>query len=251
MEPIKPYKKSFEYSYALGAFPTYELLRKCPGQALGVYLHSAYTEREELEALCRSLRVPIMAGDKTIARVSDKENVFVVGVFQKYERKLASGEPHLMLVNPSNMGNLGTILRTCLAMGIHDVAIVRPGVDVFHPKAVRASMGALFSMRIQYFDSFADYAADYCGETEDGEKRQLFPFMLTGKKQLTAEECPKPELYTLIFGNEAAGLPEEYAAYGESLLIPQSEEVDSLNLTIAVGIGTYLFAGPGRNRKKE
>lgn len=252
MEPIKPYKKDFAYSYALGAFPTYELLRKCPEQALGVYIHSAYTEREELAALCQELRVPVLAGDKTIARVSDKENVFVVGVFRKYERRLAHGAPHLMLVNPSNMGNLGTILRTCLAMGIHDAALIRPAVDAFHPKAVRASMGALFSVRVQYFDSFADYAAEYaedCGAA-GGDKRRMFPFMLTGKTQLTAEECPKPECYTLIFGNEAAGLPEEYAAYGESLLIPQSDEVDSLNLTIAVGIGTYLFAGRGGNGKK-
>lgn len=257
MEPIKPYKKDFSYSYALGAFPTYELLRKCPRQALGVYVHSAYTEREELAALCQKLRVPVWAGDKTIARVSDKENVFVVGVFQKYERKLAHGAPHLMLVQPSNMGNLGTILRTCLAMGIHDAALIRPAVDAFHPKAVRASMGALFSMRVQYFDSFAEYAAEYAEDcagsgvgTAEGGTRRMFSFMLTGKTQLTAEECPKPECYTLIFGNEATGLPEEYAAYGESLLIPQSDEVDSLNLTIAVGIGTYLFAGAGRNGKK-
>lgn len=239
MEPIKPYKKDFDYSYVLGAFPTMELLNKCPEEALGVYVHSSFTEAEMIEAKCRELSIPVLSGDKVIARVSDKENVFVVGVFRKYERKLQADKPHLMLVNPSNMGNLGTILRTCLAMGIHDVAIIRPGVDVFHPKAVRASMGALFSLRVQYFESYAEYAKEYLGS---GSSRQVFSFMLTGKKQLTVSECPKPELYTLIFGNEATGLPEEYAEYGESLLIPQSPEVDSLNLTIAVGIGTYLFS---------
>ena len=65
--------------------------------------------------------------------------------------------------------------------------------------------------------------------------------MLSAKKQLTAENCPKPEKYTLIFGNEATGLPEAYADYAEAIIIPQSPEVDSLNLTIAVGIGAYLF----------
>ena len=97
-------------------------------------------------------------------------------------------------------------------------------------------MGALFSLRVQCFSDFETYRKQY-GTAE----RKLYSFMLTGKKQLTAENCPKPELFTLIFGNEATGLPEEYADFSESIIIPQSPEVDSLNLTIAVGIGAYLF----------
>ena len=233
---VKPYKKEFEYSYALGAFPTVELLKKRPEEVLGVYVHSTFTDRGLIEELCRKHNLPVWENDKLIARLSDKENVFVIGVFRKYEDTLAADEPHLMLVNPGNMGNAGTIFRTCLAFGIHDVAIITPGIDRFHPKAVRASMGALFSLRVQCFPDFETYRKQY-----GAEERKLYSFMLTGKKQLTAENCPKPELFTLIFGNEATGLPEEYADFSESIIIPQSPEVDSLNLTIAVGIGAYLF----------
>ncbi len=246
MEPLKPYKKDFEYSYALGAFPTFELLNKCPKAAKQVLVHSTFTEREKLEQLCKKLSIPVVESDKQIARLSDKENVFVIGVYDKFELSLSSDKPHLMLVNPSNMGNLGTILRTCLAMDIRDVAIIRPGVDVHNPKVVRASMGAVFSLRIQYFENFEEYKEHFpCekprGELDDGRRRYVYSFMLTGEKQLTAGNCPKPKLYTLCFGNEATGLPEKFAEYGEGILIPQSEDVDSLNLTIAVGIGTYLF----------
>ncbi len=233
---VKPYKKEFDYSYALGAFPTVELIKKRPEQVTEVLLHSTFTDRELITSLCREHNIPVLENDKTIARLSDKENVFVIGVFRKYEDTLAADQPHLMLVNPGNMGNAGTIFRTCLAFGIHDVAIITPGIDRFHPKAVRASMGALFSLRVQCFPDFETYRKQY-GTAE----RKLYSFMLTGKKQLTAENCPKPELFTLIFGNEATGLPEEYADFSESIIIPQSPEVDSLNLTIAVGIGAYLF----------
>lgn len=233
---VKPYKKEFDYSYALGAFPTVELIKKRPEQVTEVLLHSTFTDRELIMSLCREHNIPVLENDKTIARLSDKENVFVIGVFRKYEDTLAADQPHLMLVNPGNMGNAGTIFRTCLAFGIHDVAIITPGIDRFHPKAVRASMGALFSLRVQCFPDFETYRKQY-GTAE----RKLYSFMLTGKKQLTAENCPKPELFTLIFGNEATGLPEEYADFSESIIIPQSPEVDSLNLTIAVGIGAYLF----------
>ena len=233
---VKPYKKEFDYSYALGAFPTVELIKKRPEQVTEVLLHSTFTDRELITSLCREHNIPVLENDKTIARLSDKENVFVIGVFRKYEDTLAADQPHLMLVNPGNMGNAGTIFRTCLAFGIHDVAIITPGIDRFHPKAVRASMGALFSLRVQCFPDFETYRKQY-GTAE----RKLYSFMLTGKKQLTAENCPKPELFTLIFGNEATGLPKEYADFSESIIIPQSPEVDSLNLTIAVGIGAYLF----------
>ena len=51
----------------------------------------------------------------------------------------------------------------------------------------------------------------------------------------------QPPVYTLVFGNEASGLPPEFAGYGQSVLIPQSKEIDSLNLSVAVSIGAYSF----------
>lgn len=234
MEPIKPYKKGFEYSYTLGAFPTIELINSKPSSVLGVYIHSTFTDRENLEQLCKKNNIPILSGDKTIAKVSDKENVFVVGVFQKFTCELAADKSHIVLVNPSNMGNLGTILRTAVGFGIYDVAFISPGADVFNPKVIRSSMGALFRLRHQYFDSFEDYRRTY-------SKQEVFTFMLNGENQLTVSNCPKPELFSLVFGNEATGLDDSYLNEGTSIIIPQSPDVDSLNLTIAVGIGTYMF----------
>jgi TrmH family RNA methyltransferase len=234
MEPIKPYKKSFEYSYTLGAFPTIELIKSRPELVKGVYLHSTFTDREQLTTLCKENHIPVLDGDKTIARVSDKENVFVVGLFDKYECNLDPTQSQIVLVNPSNMGNLGTILRTAVGFGIHDIAFIEPGADVFNPKVVRSSMGGLFRLRHQYFASFDEYR-------KQNPNQEVFTFMLNGEKPLTIEDCPKPKLFSLVFGNEATGLDDSYLKVGTSIIIPQSEEVDSLNLTIAVGIGTYMF----------
>jgi TrmH family RNA methyltransferase len=44
-----------------------------------------------------------------------------------------------------------------------------------------------------------------------------------------------------VFGNEATGLDDSFLQIGTSIIIPQSPDVDSLNITIAVGIGTFLF----------
>jgi len=65
--------------------------------------------------------------------------------------------------------------------------------------------------------------------------------MLNGENTLTLKDCPKTELFSLVFGNEATGLDDSFLKVGTSIFIPQSPDVDSLNLTIAVGIGVYTF----------
>ena len=245
LEPIKPYKNKSDYSYTLGAFPTFELLNNRPERVREVLVSPTFTDMEKLEKLCRSKNIAIKADEKTINRLSDKENVYVIGVFDKYSEKLKAGTNHLMLVNPSNMGNVGTIIRTATAFDITDIAIISPGVDVFNPKVVRGSMGAVFHTKIQYFDSYSEYSDIYLSGTD--ADRKSFSFMLDEKaEKLLPYSVPKAEKYTLIFGNEASGLPPEYAGFTTPLMLPQSEMVDSLNLTIAAGIGMFLFKNSGR-----
>jgi len=231
---IKTYKKDAEYSYTLGAFPTIELLKTRPEEVLEVYVHSTFTDVATIEALAKPYGIPILRQDKIINKLSDKENCFVVGILKKYKDILQKDQSHVVLVNPSNMGNMGTIIRTAIGFGIKNLAIISPGVDVFHPKTIRASMGALFRINCQYFSSFEEYEAAY-------PAHEIFCFMLNAKRQLTINNCPKPELFSLVFGNEATGLDDSYLQKGTSIIIPQSEEVDSLNITIAAGVGMYLF----------
>lgn len=231
---IKTYKKDAEYSYTLGAFPTIELLKTRPEEVLEVYVHSTFTDMKTIEELAKPHGIPVSVRDKQINKLSDKENCFVIGVLKKYKDELRADQSHIVLVNPSNMGNMGTIIRTAIGFGIKNLAIISPGVDVFHPKTIRASLGALFRIRCQYFESFEEYEKAY-------PEHEIFCFMLNAKRQLTVDHCPKPKLFSLVFGNEATGLDDSYLSKGTSIIIPQSEEVDSLNITIAAGVGMYLF----------
>lgn len=231
---IKSYKKDAEYTYTLGAFPTIELLKTRPEQVIEVYVHSTFTDVKTIEELAKPYGIPVLCQDKLIHKLSDKENCFVVGIVKKYHDTLQNNQSHVVLVNPSNMGNMGTIIRTAIGFGIKNLAIISPGVDVFHPKTIRASMGALFRINFQYFETFEAYEKAY-------PEHEIFCFMLNAKRQLTVDTCPKPKLFSLVFGNEAAGLDDTYLEKGTSIIIPQSEEVDSLNITIAAGVGMYLF----------
>ncbi|HKL98787.1 MAG TPA: TrmH family RNA methyltransferase [Mobilitalea sp.] len=234
IEQIRAYKKTEDYSYTLGAFPTYELITAKPEQVIKILVHSGYTDIDKLKELCLQHSLTLEYNDKLISKLSDKENCYVVGVFSKYSCCLHKDKPHIVLVNPSNMGNLGTILRTAVGFAIYDIAIILPGADIFNPKTVRSSMGALFKLNFHQYQNFEEYRQEF-------GQHEIFTFMLNGDQTLTLKDCPKSELFSLVFGNEATGLDEAYRNVGTSILIPQSPEVDSLNLTIAVGIGAYVF----------
>jgi RNA methyltransferase, TrmH family len=231
---IKAYKKDTDYSYTLGAFPTYELIKARPEAVRRILIDTSFTDRDKLTTLCEEKGLPYEFNNKLISKLSDKENCYVAGVFDKYDCRLRADRPHIVLVNPSNMGNLGTILRTAVGFGIYDIAIILPGADIYNPKTVRSSMGALFRLNFHHYESFDDYRREFgCHE--------IFTFMLNGENTLTVKDCPKVELFSLVFGNEATGLDASYLEVGTSIFIPQSPDVDSLNLTIAVGIGAYIF----------
>jgi len=65
----------------------------------------------------------------------------------------------------------------------------------------------------------------------------VYPFMTNGAVLLPDAVFKPP--FTLVFGNESSGLPEFYRNLGTSVTIPQSKAIDSLNLSVAIGIALY------------
>lgn len=240
LSELKPYAKGAAYSYTLGAFPTFELLKVKAESADRVLVHSSYRDEGKLLKLCSELKVPYSANDRLVARFGGKDNCFALGVFRKFQSRLNGERPHLVLVNPGNMGNLGTIIRTAIGLGIDNIGIIKPAADIFAPKTVRASMGAIFRLSFQLFESFEAYRRECPAHL-------LFPFLTGGKVPLGPGLAPPGRPYSLIFGNEATGLDDSFLKIGAGIYIPQSDGVDSFNLVTAVGIGAYVFTESTRN----
>jgi TrmH family RNA methyltransferase len=229
---VQPYKKDFEYSYSIGVFPTLELLTHQPDKVIKVLLSSKSSLNSgvaKIRELCHQHGIMVETADAFISKVTGKENSYAVGVFNKYDTIINPSENHLVLVGIRDMGNLGTICRTLLGFNISNLAIIKPAADIFDPKVIRASMGALFQLNFQYFESFEQY--------QETTSNHLYPFMTDGAQSLRVINFQKP--YSLVFGSEAAGLDASFQGVGTSVMIPQSDKVDSLNLSIAVGIALY------------
>lgn len=232
---MKVYKKGDDQSYTLGVFPTIELLKTRPKTVTRVIVHSSIEQNRGyllIKELCNQHHIPIEVHDKTIQKLSSKNNCFAIGVFKVYSSSLQS-DHHVVLVNPMDMGNIGTIMRTMLGFQYRNLAIIRPAVDIFDPKVIRSSMGAIFHLHIAYYDDFSHYHRTY-------PHHECYPFMLKGAKNI--HQVKAQGVHSLIFGNESSGLDESYLHYGQSVFIPHSEDIDSLNLSMALGIALFHFS---------
>lgn len=237
MPKLEPYSRKLDYSYQLGVFPALMLLEARPDCAQRLLLHPQGLGNEGVEKLrarCMELGVREELAERVLRRESKKDNCFAGLVFKKYDCMLDPAANHAVLCQISDAGNAGTAMRSLLGFGIRDVAVVKPCVDVFDPHVLRASMGAFFRLRVKVYDDFDAYRAEF-------PDRALYPFMLDGARPLNEVARTAKPPFSLIFGNEASGLPPAFADIGQSVFIPQSDEIDSLNLAVAVSVGAYVF----------
>ena len=152
---ISKYRHDSDYSYTLGATLTIELLKCIPEAVEEVFINSKTENNDTLNALCEKFNIKMTVSDKVFNILSPKGNCFVIGVFRKFEHHITEGN-HVVLVNPSDAGNVGTIIRTAVGFHINNIAVVSPAVDIFDPKVVRASMGAVFHLTKNIRRSFAE-----------------------------------------------------------------------------------------------
>ena len=129
-------------------------------------------------------------------------------------------------------GNLGTILRTCDAVGAAGVILLGASSDPYDPAALRGSMGAVFSQRLVRapFEHLVEWAhRQRCAiiGTSDGAAADLRAF-------------PFPAPLVLLMGSEREGLsPAQQAACDAVVSIPMVGRSDSLNLAVATGVALY------------
>ncbi len=180
-----------------------------------------------------------------LSKLSGKDNPqAVVGVFAEFARSLASldrpsADIWLVAERLRDPGNLGTILRTGDAVGAGGLILIGECVDPFSVEAVRASMGALFTVPIVQCDW-----ADFIAWLRAGPG-QLVGLSLDTKTHYRAADYAAPTF--LLTGNEAQGMPDDYAAACDLLVkIPMLGKADSLNAAVATAVMAYEVLGQRR-----
>lgn len=138
----------------------------------------------------------------------------------------------LALSDIQHPGNLGTIIRTCDAIGGDGVILSGQSTDPYHPIAVRGSLGAIFSQRVlQASDASLTTWLKSGLHTVIGASPQA---------QVDYREADYGRPVVLVMGNERAGItPAQRGLCDVIVRIPMLGQVDSLNLSVAAALMLY------------
>jgi RNA methyltransferase, TrmH family len=148
----------------------------------------------------------------------------VIGVYRREDLPVDSlPEVGLALWRVGDPGNVGTLVRSADALGPAFVALSEGSADPTSPKALRASMGALFRVPVVQF------------EAAPGRRVAL---VAQGARPLDNVDLSEPT--TFVLGAERDGLPHDVlAACDEQATIPLARDAESLNVAAAGAIALY------------
>ncbi len=122
-------------------------------------------------------------------------------------------------------GNMGTILRLADWFDVKEIICSKDTVDVYNPKVVQASMGAIFRINVVYCD-----LPNYLSKTTE----PIFGALLEGENIYKKSVTPKG---ILVLGNEGNGISKEVISMvNQPITIPRFGKAESLNVSVATGI---------------
>ena len=179
-----------------------------------------------------------------LSKLSHKDNPQnVLGVFKQKWNHLPNSTDKKCIVALENVrdpGNLGTILRTMDGMGATYCVLLNECTDPFSYEAVRASMGAIFNIKIiaANLEEFLKWKSD--------KNISLIGTSLKKASNYTAANWTLP--FILAMGNEQTGLSNKLMINCDQLIkIPMLGKSDSLNLGVSTGI--FLYESIRKNPK--
>ena len=195
-------------------------------------------------------KIPLCrVSEQAFEKISNREGCDgIFGVCEQWKTSLKEivlpqDKPALILVADriEKPGNLGAMLRSADASGATAVLLSNPITDIFNPSVIRASQGAVFSLKI--------------AEASDGE---IFDFLkANGIKTYAAAlgatkivwDCDFKESSAIVMGSEKDGLPQDIIDRCDEIVkLPMLGQTDSLNVNIAATL--ILFEAVRQRYKK-
>ena len=137
----------------------------------------------------------------------------------------------LLAENMQDPGNVGTMIRTAATFGFDGILLAGACADPWGPKAVRASMGAVFRLTV-WEETDTERTAELLREADI----PIYAAALS-EETLTAGRFPFPDSLALAIGNEGHGLSETLLHAAEKVVrIPMAPGAESLNAAVAAAV---------------
>ena len=131
-------------------------------------------------------------------------------------------------------GNLGTILRTVDSIGLKQLIVSKGTADVYNPKVVRSSMGAIFRVEVIEVENLK--------ETIEMMKRNNYELVVTSLQTESSIYDVDYNKKIIVIGNEANGVSQEIQDMADKKIkIPMLGKTESLNASVATAIILYEY----------
>jgi len=192
------------------------------------------------------LMEPLM--NELSGKEDSSELMAIVKMREDRPEKLSFSEnPMLALFDrPSNKGNLGTMLRSCDALGVEGLLLTGHGVDPYDPDVISSSMGSFFKVPFARLESSRSVEGFIRTLKTQYPAFRVFGTTAHSKNRIFEENLSGPLLF--MIGNETEGLSHHLSTICDSLLsIPMNRfsTASSFNVSCA---GTVLFYEAMRQR---
>lgn len=182
---------------------------------------------------------------KEISETMTPQGILAIVSQPQYQLEDMLGKEEVNLIVLEDLrdpGNLGTIIRTAEGAGVTGIILSKASVDVFNPKVIRSTMGAIYRVPFVYVDSIAD---TICMLKE--RNITLYATHLHGA--VFYDDVEYGNRTAVMIGNEANGITEESAMAADTRIkIPMEGQVESLNAGVATAIMMYEIYRQKRKR---
>lgn len=172
---------------------------------------------------------------ESIAGTENPQGILAVARQLKWALKdiIKNKEPVIIACGLQDPGNLGTIIRTADAGRCGGVITTQNTVDIYNPKAIRATMGSIFRLPVLKFDDLIEAVSSL--------KKEGYRIVATtahAKASYLDIDYRKPAAF--LIGQEASGLPNDILESADvKVFIPMKDGVESLNAAVSASILIY------------
>ena len=223
---------SSSLKYQLFNMDTNEVMAKGLCERIGI-------EGSNLQHTAAGKDKVVIVSQQVLEKISTTDSMpeaVAVAKQQKYNLESIKQAKRVALIeNIKDAGNLGTLIRSACAFSYDAIILCGDTVDIYNPKVVRSTVGALFKLPV---------VSVSLNEAKQTFSKSVFIASVVNHKDIVNPETvdyTKP--FVLMLGSEADGLSDEAVDVADvKTTIPMSSKTESLNLSTSGSILFYISA---------
>ncbi len=172
---------------------------------------------------------------EVLNKISKVDNLNYIGIGKEIVESNNYQNRVLILDELADPLNIGRIMESAFLFGFDSIILSENAADIYHPKCLSASKGAIYNLNIKRCDVLKEIAS---------LKKAGFKVYATGLKDntLSLDEVKISDKMAIVLGNEGSGVRQAVFDVSDETVKIDMHNIDSLNVAMAGAIIMYRFS---------